>query len=225
MANVKISELTALAEGPASDDLLAIVDTSTSTTKKITISYFYGNLTSGYLPYAAVTTKLLTNSPIYTDGTNVGIGTTSPTAKLHLPASTAAANTASLKIDPGVVATTPVSGNIESDGTNLYWTDSGGVRRQLSIGESLSVSKSTAYTILGTDNYSTFFISGNTTLTLPAASTKRVIKFAKTDSAATIATIARAGSDTIQGATSLSLNNQYDTTTLESDGTSTWYIF
>jgi len=62
---------------------------------------------------------------------NVGIGTTSPTAKLHLPACTATANTASLKITPGTVATTAVSGNIESDGTNLYWTDSGGTRRQL----------------------------------------------------------------------------------------------
>jgi len=62
---------------------------------------------------------------------NVGIGTASPTAKLHLPASTAAANTASLKITPGIVATTPVSGNIESDGTHLWWTDSGGTRRQL----------------------------------------------------------------------------------------------
>jgi len=60
-----------------------------------------------------------------------GIGITAPTAKLHLPASTATANTASLKIDPGTVATTPVSGNVESDGTHLYWTDSGGTRRQL----------------------------------------------------------------------------------------------
>lgn len=62
---------------------------------------------------------------------NIGIGVTSPTARLHLPACTAAANTASLKIDAGALATVAVSGNIESDGTNLYWTDSGGTRRQL----------------------------------------------------------------------------------------------
>ena len=62
---------------------------------------------------------------------NVGIGITAPTAVLHLKASTATANTASLKIDAGTVATTPVTGNIESDGTHLYWTDSGGTRRQL----------------------------------------------------------------------------------------------
>ena len=62
---------------------------------------------------------------------NLGIGTTSPSAVLHLKASTAAANTASAKIDAGTVATTPVSGNIESDGTHLYWTNSGGTRIQL----------------------------------------------------------------------------------------------
>lgn len=62
---------------------------------------------------------------------NVGINKTAPTAKLHLPASAAAADKASLKIDPGVVATTPASGNIESDGTHLYWTNSSGTRIQL----------------------------------------------------------------------------------------------
>jgi hypothetical protein len=62
---------------------------------------------------------------------NVGIGTTSPTAYLHLKAGTATANTAPIKINAGVVNTTPVSGCIESDGTHLYWVDSGGTRRQL----------------------------------------------------------------------------------------------
>jgi len=67
---------------------------------------------------------------IQSDG-NVGIGTTSPTAYLHLKAGTATANTAPIKINAGVVNTTPVSGCIESDGTHLYWVDSGGTRRQL----------------------------------------------------------------------------------------------
>jgi hypothetical protein len=84
-------------------------------------------------PGATITTNSYTgNKFMMMDGASghVGIGTT-PTARLHLPASTATANTASLKIDPGVVATTAVSGNIESDGTHLYWTDSGGTRKQL----------------------------------------------------------------------------------------------
>ena len=38
MANTKISELTALGTTPADDDVLAIVDTSASTTKKVTVS-------------------------------------------------------------------------------------------------------------------------------------------------------------------------------------------
>jgi len=80
--------------------------------------YWKRDLTNGYIYPSTLTDK-------------VGIGTDSPTAVLHLKASTATANTASLKIDAGVVATTPVSGNIESDGTHLYWTDSGGTRRQL----------------------------------------------------------------------------------------------
>jgi len=62
---------------------------------------------------------------------NIGVGLVSPTARLHLPASEARADSASMKINPGVVAAVPVSGNIESDGTHLYWTDSGGTRRQL----------------------------------------------------------------------------------------------
>ena len=66
------------------------------------------------------------------NGGNVGIGTTASTARLHLPACTAIANTASLKIDAGILAIIPVSGNIESDGIHLYWTDSVmGIRHQL----------------------------------------------------------------------------------------------
>jgi hypothetical protein len=73
------------------------------------------------------------NAAFVWDNTNnrLGVGVAAPTARLHLPAAQAAADTASLKIDPGTVATIPVSGCIESDGTHLYWTDSGGIRRQL----------------------------------------------------------------------------------------------
>jgi hypothetical protein len=68
---------------------------------------------------------------VITEAGNVGIGVTAPTAALHLKASTATANTASLKIDAGTLATSAVSGNVESDGTHFYWTDSGNTRRQL----------------------------------------------------------------------------------------------
>jgi hypothetical protein len=74
--------------------------------------------------------NLLENMRINAIG-NVGIGVTVPTAYLHLKAGTATANTAPLKIDPGVLNTQAVSGCIESDGTHLYWTDSSNVRHQL----------------------------------------------------------------------------------------------
>lgn len=76
---------------------------------------------------------------------NVGIGTTSPTTKLDVAgaitasgtinarASTIAAGTAPIKIATGVLMTTPEDGAIEYDGTNLYFTDSGGTRRQLQV--------------------------------------------------------------------------------------------
>lgn len=72
-----------------------------------------------------------TQSVLNVTATKLGVGVLNPTAFLHLPACTAAAGTASIKIPPGTVASTPVSGNIESDGTHLYWTDSGRTRRQL----------------------------------------------------------------------------------------------
>jgi hypothetical protein len=48
-------------------------------------------------------------------------------------ASTTSAATAPIKIATGVLMTTPEVGAIEYDGTNLYFTDSGGVRRTLAV--------------------------------------------------------------------------------------------
>ena len=56
------------------------------------------------------------------DTGNVGIGTTSPTAVLHLKAGTATSGTAPLKLTSGVVNTTPEAGAIEFDGTDLFIT-------------------------------------------------------------------------------------------------------
>lgn len=64
------------------------------------------------------------------------------------------------------------------------------------------------------------------TVTLPAAATpgvKLIIK--KTDSSLTnIFTISRAGSDTIDGATTVTLNTQYESYTLLSDGGTNWSV-
>ena len=55
---------------------------------------------------------------------NVGIGTTSPTATLHLKAGTADASTAPLKFTSGTNLTSPEAGAMEFAGTNLYFTPS-----------------------------------------------------------------------------------------------------
>ncbi|MEQ1878840.1 MAG: hypothetical protein ABL958_19530, partial [Bdellovibrionia bacterium] len=62
---------------------------------------------------------------------NVGVGTTSPTAALHIKAGTAAANTAPLKLTAGTNLTAAEVGAIEFDGTNLYFTDSVPTRRTI----------------------------------------------------------------------------------------------
>ena len=62
---------------------------------------------------------------------NTGVGVNPPTAKVHIAAGTATAGTSPLKINPGVLLTVTENGAIESDGTHLYWTDSGGTRHTI----------------------------------------------------------------------------------------------
>lgn len=62
---------------------------------------------------------------------NVGIGTTSPTAALHLKAGTATASTAPLKFTSGTNLTTAEAGAIEYNGSNFFATSTAGNRRQL----------------------------------------------------------------------------------------------
>lgn len=67
---------------------------------------------------------------------------------------------------------------------------------------------------------------GSITLTLPAAVTAngRVCYFKKTDSSANLVSIARSGSNLIDGATTISLSIQYEAITLFCDGTN-WHRF
>lgn len=87
--------------------------------------------------------------------------------------------------------------------------------------------KTTTYGIVATDDYVTGdATSAGFTMTLPAANTCKghqiIIK--KIDSSLNAVTIARAGSDTIDGATSTTLNTQYETVVLFSDGSATWSV-
>jgi hypothetical protein len=63
-------------------------------------------------------------------GGNVGIGTTDPTAVLHLKAGTATAGTAPLKFTSGTALGTPEDGAVEYDTSHLYFTI-GSTRYQL----------------------------------------------------------------------------------------------
>lgn len=89
----------------------------------------------------------------------VGIGTTAPTAVLHLKAGTATANTAPLKFTSGVNNTTAVAGCMEYD-NNLYFTISDSTRRAVVLAPNATkVTAAAPYTndgyvvlnILGTD--------------------------------------------------------------------------
>ena len=71
----------------------------------------------------------ITRMTIDTTG-NVGIGTTSPTAVLHLKAGTATANTAPLKLTSGTLNTTPEPGAVEFLTDKFYGTITTGAARQ-----------------------------------------------------------------------------------------------
>lgn len=69
---------------------------------------------------------------------NIGIYIQAPTARLHLPAGTATAGTAPLKItNGGTLLTSPESGAIETTNTHIYWTNNSGTRFQLDQPSSL----------------------------------------------------------------------------------------
>ncbi|HMH70161.1 MAG TPA: hypothetical protein VK502_02085 [Candidatus Saccharimonadales bacterium] len=129
---------------------------------------------------------------------------------------------------------------------DLYYRDSSGNFVRLGVGgtgKTLRVSgglpawgdadttlatstKTSNYTIAGTDVV--IFAnaaSGNVTITLPTASANSGYRFyvKRIDGSANSCTIARSGGDTLDGQTSVSLDLQYTSLTVISDG-STWYI-
>ena len=65
---------------------------------------------------------------------NLGIAVTSTTARLHLPAGTATANTAPLKFTSGTNLTTPEAGAVEWNGTNVFVTNSSATRQTVNQG-------------------------------------------------------------------------------------------
>jgi hypothetical protein len=105
-------------------------------------------------------------------GGRVGIGVTAPTAVLHLKAGTATANTAPLKIAAGVNLATPEPGAIESDGTNLYWTNSGSTRGQVALGSEKITFGLLGNLEVGTDQTNHIQVSNTGTITTISAIAK-----------------------------------------------------
>jgi hypothetical protein len=78
-----------------------------------------------------------TNIMSLTSNGNVGIGTLTPSASLHLRAGTTTAGSAPLKFTSGSVMTTPEAGAMEYNGSNLYFT-TGSVRENIILTSNLA---------------------------------------------------------------------------------------
>ena len=89
---------------------------------------------------------------------NVGIGTTAPTAKLHLAAGTS--QTAGLKLTSGTLLTSPQSGTIEYDGFDFYITDGAANRRTIATATTAGTLDSVSV-VSSTSNITLWPASGN----------------------------------------------------------------
>jgi len=83
------------------------------------------------------------------------------------------------------------------------------------------------YTATATD-YSIFMnaSAGNRTVTLPAASSvpRRIYEVKKLDATVNLVTVIPNGSDTIDGASTFPMSDQYQAVTIQSNGVNGWYI-
>lgn len=153
---------------------------------------------------------------------SLGLGSvSSPTARIHLPAGTATAGTAPLKFTSGTNLTTPESGSMEYDGTNLYFTP---VVSRKAITYRKNVTSAVAALTASVD--SCVVASGSFTVTLPNPSTVgngAEITVKKTSTGLSTVTIS-ASAGTIDGATTQSLTTQYSSYTFVSDGSTNWWI-
>lgn len=144
----------------------------------------------------------------------------------------AAAITGALPIGNGgtgqVTAQAAIDALLPSQGSNSgkFLTTNGSASSWGSVANTIGVATKTSnYTATSSDD----LILCNTnafTVTLPAVSSNsgKVLRIQKIGSDTNAITIARAGSDTINGATSYVLSTQYEEVMIVSDGTATWYV-
>jgi len=120
------------------------------------------SLTTGSVLFSNGSTIAQDNANFFWDATNkrLGVGTTSPSARLHLAAGTATASTAPIKFTSGTNLTVAEAGSLEYNGSSLFFTRSGTLRAGLLMTDtaspfntySQSAKGATAFTS-GTDNF------------------------------------------------------------------------
>lgn len=139
---------------------------------------------------------------------------------------------ASLLYNQIATPSSPASGSnllyFKSDDALYIKNSAGSETKVAGVGQTLSLAAKTGnYAVLTTDDVLTGDSSGGTfTFTLPAAATAgtKVYTFQKTDTSFTAITITHAGSDTIAGGASTTLNTLGETVRMISDGVSNWVI-
>jgi len=120
---------------------------------------------------------------------------------------------------------TPSSHSTSVVGTGGISTSGAGATLTINLDDLALATKTSNYPMVAADD----IIIGDTaggdvTITLPAANAKDRVRITKKSNSNTL-TISRAGSDTIEGATSITLTDEYQSVTLISDGTNTWIEF
>lgn len=88
------------------------------------------NLTDGYVPYHVADATGLANCPIYTDGNNVGIGTTGPLDALHVTSAVSTVYRGNLLLSDSTAIATGVGGQINFAGkyTGSTYTELAGIQ-------------------------------------------------------------------------------------------------
>jgi len=118
-------------------------------------SYHQAAGTSGELQFFVSAGSLLEKMRLSGDG-NLGIGTTAPTAVLHLKSGSATANTAPLKFTSGTLLTAPEAGAVEFLTDAFYGTiTTGAARKQFAFTDTTFPSSQISILGVGTPTYTT----------------------------------------------------------------------
>jgi hypothetical protein len=96
---------------------------------------------------------------------SVGIGQSSPTARLHMAAGTSTANTAPLKLTSGTNLTTAETGAVEYNGVNIFFTRTGTTRESIMTANAVNTVSPTSpnRTISVVIDGTTYYLAAKTT--------------------------------------------------------------